>query len=624
MDIQRLLDQVHGAGGDPQKLTLTTLDIALSVHGPDLRPVIEAAAIPHWFDQETLARMLVVDQASAERYVDRVRRLSMVESFAARGGWNVHETTRLAVRRDLYANQPERFRRLSSAASKCFPGATPHEQIESVYHRLSSEPAEGGDQLKALHFEWFETGRSESRVALAQALDELLKSTPPAFLTRASCLIYLAKIRQGYSNIGDTELLLREALALLEGNNDVAESTCRDYLGDTLQQGGRLSAALTELLKAREIRRRAGEIDSDSRQWIRDTLYSHSRVGRIYCGQSRFDEADIEYREGLRTTQQLTERFPDDPLWQRVLVLLYIDIGNLYAIQGKNESALESYRAALQTSQGLADRDSDNWEWQHDLGVAHGHVGRMCSEQRNSEMAFSELRRAIDIDQRLVLQFPDDKQLQNDLSYTQSSLGDAYRDRGEFEEALKHYRAALDIAQRITQQVTDNLDWQRALVSAHFSVGFIYEKQKRLADALTEHEIGLDLAREIALRDPGNALTQRDLQRAHSCIGRFYELQEEFEKALNEYTEGATIAQRLAQDDPRNPEWKYMLAISLIDVAIIHKSTHRRASARDGFSRAANLLRELAKLDPTRKNWDNIYRFALQQLSELGHTDQSE
>ena len=538
MDIQQPLDQVHAAAGDPQKLTLTTLEIALSVHGRDLRPVVEAAAIPHWFTPEILARMLGLERTVAEQYMERLGSLSMVETFAARGGWNVHETTRLAIRRDRCANQPERFRELSSAASKCFHGDTPHDRIEALYHLLTSEPSRGGDQLRSLYSEWFEAGRFESCQALAAALEELLKSTPPTAPARAHCLVYLARIRENYHDVCETEHLLRDALALLEEGNDSLAPGCRDCLGDTLQKQGRTSEALAEYLEARKIRRRAAETDTENHGRISTTLYSHSRVGKIYRSQSRFEEADVEYRKGLNLTRQLTERFPDDTVWRRLLAAFYILIGNLYAEQGKYESALNNYRENLNVSEGLADLDPQNWEWQRDLAVAHSNATRMYLNQGNSEMAFSELSLALGLWQRLVSQFPDNNNLLRDLSLTHIDLGDIYEERKEFEEALSYYRTALDLTLQVTQQVPGNLEWQRDLAFAHFKVGGIYQQPpERLAEALTEYQISLGIYRQIALRAPGNAQWQNDLHTAHYAVGQIYELQGEFDKALNEYTE---------------------------------------------------------------------------------------
>lgn len=57
-NLDHILAQLKAAQGNPQALTLATLNIVLEARGPQLRPLIEAAAIPHWFDPAILTALL--------------------------------------------------------------------------------------------------------------------------------------------------------------------------------------------------------------------------------------------------------------------------------------------------------------------------------------------------------------------------------------------------------------------------------------------------------------------------------------------------------------------------------------------------------------------------------------
>ena len=50
MDIKQALHQLEQAQGDPQALTITTARIVCSRSHPKLFEILEAAAIPHWFN----------------------------------------------------------------------------------------------------------------------------------------------------------------------------------------------------------------------------------------------------------------------------------------------------------------------------------------------------------------------------------------------------------------------------------------------------------------------------------------------------------------------------------------------------------------------------------------------
>ena len=151
MNIEDVIARVQAASSDPHKLALTTLDIVLSAHEPELRTALEAAAIPHWFTPPILARLLQIDEAKAYGYIERLQQLPMVESVEARKGWNVHELTRLAVRSELARQQPDRFRELSLHAAGCFTDDEPHQHVEAIYHRLIADPADASTALKALY-----------------------------------------------------------------------------------------------------------------------------------------------------------------------------------------------------------------------------------------------------------------------------------------------------------------------------------------------------------------------------------------------------------------------------------------------------------------------------------------
>src|SRR5262249_3447018 len=149
LDFADAIDRLRAAQGDPEKLTLATVSVILTAH-PQLEPVFETAAVPHWFDANILAALLEADNEKAHHWLAELKILPMVEEYAARGGWNVHEATRLALRNRMSASTPERFRMLSARAAACFAGDEPPMRVESLYHRLISVPEEAARELDEL------------------------------------------------------------------------------------------------------------------------------------------------------------------------------------------------------------------------------------------------------------------------------------------------------------------------------------------------------------------------------------------------------------------------------------------------------------------------------------------
>jgi UDP-3-O-[3-hydroxymyristoyl] N-acetylglucosamine deacetylase len=168
------------AQGDQEALALAAVDIAYpalsDAERQAVKDALEAAAIPHWFDEVILATVLEVSHDEASARLERLRTLRIVESFPARGetALNVHESARLALRRRLADTAPGRFRSLSARAHRCFAhDLSPAGRIERVFHLLSADPARGTTELDALNREWRGHARPEDFDALAGALKEL-------------------------------------------------------------------------------------------------------------------------------------------------------------------------------------------------------------------------------------------------------------------------------------------------------------------------------------------------------------------------------------------------------------------------------------------------------------------
>src|SRR5512135_1659901 len=176
MDFAEQLRVLAAAQGDPAKLALASVDIAYpalaDAERAALKESLEAAAIPHWCDQAILAALLGITAEESAVRLDRLRRLSVVELFPARGSdaVNVHEAARLALRQAMADDLDGGFRGLSARAVMYFrDDPTAAGRIEWIYHLLCADPERGATQLEKLDREWSNQARPEERAALATA-----------------------------------------------------------------------------------------------------------------------------------------------------------------------------------------------------------------------------------------------------------------------------------------------------------------------------------------------------------------------------------------------------------------------------------------------------------------------
>ena len=221
MRIEDILSQLQQVQDDPQALTVATAKIASEQIEPGLFALLEAAAIPHWFDADILAALLDTDADTAARYDALLVTVPQVESFKARNAHNVHEATRLALRKQLATENRPRFDALSRRAADCFTGPEAYQRIEALYHRLTTdEPAQAAAALLALYQEWARAGRFEPLQALALALEELLAGEWLEDVSLARALITLGWIRGSRLPLKDAESMARAAIPLFVTAND--------------------------------------------------------------------------------------------------------------------------------------------------------------------------------------------------------------------------------------------------------------------------------------------------------------------------------------------------------------------------------------------------------------------
>jgi len=142
MDIEETIRLLQQAKGDPQSLALVTLDLLLASKPEALRRAVEAAAVPHWFDEAIFARLLDDDlRSAAGDWYREIVAMPFCEPFRQRGGHNVHEATRRGLRHRLAAQDPQRFRDLTRRAATTFAGNSVAERIERAFRENSSPPA---------------------------------------------------------------------------------------------------------------------------------------------------------------------------------------------------------------------------------------------------------------------------------------------------------------------------------------------------------------------------------------------------------------------------------------------------------------------------------------------------
>ncbi len=473
MDINQALQLLQDAQGDPARLALATVEIALAsqpaAEQDALRAALEAAAIPHWFDAELLDGIL--DESLKPRAVELAERLCdmpFVESFATRGecAANVHEATRLALRARLAKENPERLRELSRRVLTALPApddetAAPHLRIEALYHGLIGyEEKVAARASRDLFFLFWERGDTEAFQALAIMLIEIAEHSPVAGLVRAEVLLRLAISRESHQSTEDTVTQLHEALQLSEEAGD-------EYrISASLDSLARFHRAHGHHVEALELQQQSLAIDEarlaqdpDNLDLRGNVLIGHNEIGIVYLERRELDEALIRFRQAEALARQGIAKTQGEPQWRRYLCAALDRLGDVFIRQDELAPSMAAYREAEGVLENLAKEFPGNDQFQRDLAVCYNKIGEVLARQGDPAAGLIHCRRGEAIRDRFVKKDPDNAAWQDELSTSYQCRGKIQRELGDWEGAAAVYILAREQADEWLSRVDSGVDW---------------------------------------------------------------------------------------------------------------------------------------------------------------------
>lgn len=575
MIMAHLLNVMRQAKGDPERLTLATVDAILSTRSPGLRDALEAAAVLRSFNAASLGCLLTVDPSQVDSLTQELASLPIVEPYPARGGWNVHQATRLAMRRALCTENPTLFQNLSARAATCSTGATFADRIEAVYHRLSSEPAQGADELDLLYRDCDESGQREASDLLATALEEL-RAFPLADEARGRVLLILGSIRLYRHPLATTEALSEEAFEILKSTgpqNAIADSQI--LRGLVFERNGHREDALKNYLSGQTLMRELAATASPDKRLQRDLASTGTHIGRIYRDMERFDDALQEFQGSQSLLLKLIASEPEHAHWKRELAIMHNDLGRVYESRGEFDRALEEFRADQQIYESLVAAEPENLDLRGELAVCHNNIGRVFQRQ------------------------------------------------GSYLAALADYEQYRAIMKGLTAIEPANLLWQRELAVAYLCVGNTYGapeniKQEGFAAALDAYEAAGWILRGLIEIDPRNARTQMDLYLLHNRRGDLYLKRKSYLEARKEFESGRLIAERLHAIGPSDTDYWRALSVAYYKIGRACDGLGEYHAALAAYRSDVEIAERLVALQSSNLKWTKELETSRKAIEELG------
>jgi len=538
MSISERLGLLQAAQGQPAKLALATVDLAYSalseLERSAIREGLEAAAVPHWCDPPIVASLLAIHEAESVALVTRLQSLSIVEPFPARGEKvvNVHEASRLAIRKWLAAEQEERFRELSARAAALFVGdSTSSGRIEWIYHFLSADPERAATALEKLDREWSNQVQPEDRYALAAALKELEDTEMVSGRARVWVQLAIAWTR---ASRGEHAFLADKAAEIIKlahiSKDKRAEGDAHWLAGDAYMAQGRVEDARKAYHRNLEISRKLAKQEPSNGGWQRELAVAHALVAGVLRERGKASEAERACQEAITILRQLLQESPGHPVWVQDLGGILLQMSDMVQTRGLLTDAETLIKESLGLQESLAEKDPTNAVWQLNLALGHSRMGDVLQAQQKmaqAETAFVKAR------------------------------------------ALSEHLASLD---------PTHAGWQLRLSVAFNRVGNLFLLQHRLSQAQEQFEKSLAITRSLTLNNPMSAVWQRELAVALSRVSDVLYAQDKFDEARVLLEESVAIHRQLTAKDPTRVEWQQDLAWACVQAGRLLLKTDRNAA----------------------------------------------
>ena len=647
MDVTRAIDLLRAADGDPAQLALATLEIELDSQSPHMRRVVEAASVPHWFDERILAALLDEDlRPESKTWFQAVRALSSIEG---RHRFNVHETTRLALRKRLLREESQRLHALSARAVSAFGRADVHDRIERVFHVLLADPSTASSELRSLLLAV--SIKNESLLALAGALREYQSIEWPAS-ARGWAFVSDAYASRDYKASPLTaELAAAACQAFSLATDAVGTQMAYWILGDAQLALGDSEAAIKSYASAHDYGERLHASDRENLEWQRDLSVLARKRSATCSGAGRPCGGAGQLPGLARDRRAAGQGRPG----QRRLAARPLGVARQdrrrAARAGRPGGGAGQLPGLARDRERLAKADPGNAGWQRDLSVSHDKIGDVQRAQGDLAAALTSYQASLAIAERLAKADPGNAGWQRDLSVSHDKIGDVQRAQGDLAAALTSYQASLAIAERLAKADPGNAGWQRDLSVSHNKIGDVQRRAGRPGGGADQLP-GLARDRRAAGRRPtpampaGSATSRSRTTRSATCSVRRATCRRRWQLpglARDRRAAGqgrprqcrlaarplglarqdrrraacagrpgggadqlpglARDRERLAKADPGNAGWQRDLSVSHDKIGDVQRAQGDLAAALTSYQASLAIAERLAKADPGNAGW---------------------
>jgi tetratricopeptide (TPR) repeat protein len=458
------LEKLNATDSKTEKEWLT-LEFSLENLPGNVRELVWAAAVPHWFDRNFLAALL--NETPRKAQFDALLDLSFVEPYPGRGH-AVHERSRKLLLDKLWQSRPSQYRKLSARAAAYCAKQDRNDtawRVEWIYHLLIAKPEVGADKLFNTSCEWQNPPKFayDKVEVLVRAAREHLDAGRLVERGASWTLFWEARLDQTYSRFPAAKEKLQKIPLTLNSDPYTAANCLRD-LGDVHLHLSEMSEARVRYEQALPIYQTIGEKIGEA-----NCLRS---LGDMHLCLSEMNEARTRYEQALPIYQTIGGRMGEANCLH--------SLGNVYLHLSEMSEARARYEQALPIYQAIGARLGEA-NCLHSLGDVHLRL----SEADEARMRYEQ---ALPVFQAIGARSSEANCL--------NSFGDYHREQGEYGAARKQYAAAMALFREIGGREGE-AECLEGFAKLHEALGDMVGAAERWREAAALYE-ALDMPKRAA------------------------------------------------------------------------------------------------------------------------------
>lgn len=413
----QLLVQLTKKNLGEEELKSTFVKMLLKSISPDVSNVLRICAIPHWFDQHILERVLDIRNSPIDEILRTINKLSFVWA-TSNEGFAFHEDVRSEILIDWQNNLDNwmSIRKISKKLHSYFLDSVPHNSTnidEAIYHQFAFSKTKAFNRFLeefVISLRNWDLTRAEHLLRLVEEKKESLNNDQKCQLTYRE-----AELR---FQAGDWE----NATSLLE--NLVNKKMPRELRGLVYNKYGLVLDFKKEWEKALQYYEKALKIGERINNYHLVGEAYHN-IGIIYRRQEKWEDALRFLEKALNVRKNIEDNWG--------IAQCYNNLGRVHRKLRNWDKALQYFNLSLDVRKNIGDVG----------GVAqnYNNIGIILNETGKWETAMETLYKALEIRQRI-----------GDVvgaNVTNSNIAAVLENLERYDDAIKILREVVELDKRL-------------------------------------------------------------------------------------------------------------------------------------------------------------------------------